>query len=335
MNDKTIVFIKKANKKHVERYDYSKVGHVNNRTKVIIICRDHGEFMQNPEHHLRGQGCSKCSGTYMDTEYFIKISKQIHGKRYNYSKVKYINSKTKITIICNDHGEFVQIPSSHLNGNGCNKCSGNYMDNIYFIKKAKNIHKDKYNYSKTEYINSRTKIIIICNKHGKFMQTPNSHLNGKGCPKCGVINCSNKLSHTTSTFIKKANKLHNGQYNYSKVKYINSKTKVTIICEEHGEFIQRPDNHLRGQGCRKCSGKYMDNEFFIKKAKQVHRDKYDYSKVEYINCRTKVIIICKDHGEFIQRPENHLRGQGCSKCGNIKCSKKLLHNTSMFIKKLL
>ena len=180
-----------------------------------------------------------------------------------------------------------------------------------FIEKARKVHLDTYDYSNVDYKNSYTKIRIICKKHGEFLQTPNDHTSKKkGCPIC-VIN------HTLSKeeFIEKSTKKHGNKYDYSKVNYINTKIPVIIICKDHGEFLQRPSNHYSNSGCKKCSNKYnyLSNEFIIK-AKEIHGNKYDYSKVNYINTNTKIIIICKKHGEFLQLPRNHIINRGCSKC---------------------
>lgn len=179
-----------------------------------------------------------------------------------------------------------------------------------FVRDAILVHSDKYDYSKVEYIGSNNKIIIICQKHGDFLQRPNHHLRGVNCVKC-----SGNYMPTTEEWITKSIKIHNNTYNYSKVIYKNSDTKVIIICQEHGEFLQTPHSHLTGVGCAKCSGNYIPTtEEWILKAKEIHIDKYDYSKVKYIRNKSKVIIICKIHGEFLQNPINHSRGEGCSKC---------------------
>ena len=120
---------------------------------------------------------------------------------------------------------------------------------------------------------------------------------------------------TKEEFIKKANKVHESKYNYDNVDYVNSRTKVCIICPKHGEFWQTPSSHLRGNGCSKCTCNYVPTtEEWIASTRKVHGDKYDYSKVEYINANTKVCIICPEHGEFWQTPTNHLEGKGCPKC---------------------
>ena len=129
----------------------------------------------------------------------------------------------------------------------------------------------------------------------------------------------------TEEFIKRAKEVHGDKYDYFKVNYINSKTKVCIICPIHGEFWQSPDNHLHGKKCPLCSHrsfKYTTNEW-IKLANIIHYEKYDYSKVNYINAKTKVCIICKEHGEFWQIPKHHLNGCGCPSCNNSHLEKNI------------
>jgi len=184
-----------------------------------------------------------------------------------------------------------------------------------FIKKAKEVHGNKYDYSKTKYINNRTKICIICPKHGEFWQAPGIHLEGHGCKKCAIEYKSNLRKYSAEEFIKKAREVHGDKYDYSKVNYINSQTKVCIICPEHGEFWQKPNNHLQGQRCGGCHGTHkLGTESFIEEAKKIHGNKYDYSKVEYVNSKTNVCIICPEHGEFWQNPYKHLNGSMCQKC---------------------
>lgn len=181
-----------------------------------------------------------------------------------------------------------------------------------FIKKAKKIHKNKYNYSLVEYKNCNIKINIICEKHGIFEQTPNKHIYAKhGCQKCkgGVLK-------TTEEFIKKAQEIHkNKKFNYSLVEYKNCNTPVIIICDEHGKFEQTPNDHFRYSGCWKCYGK-LNTEEFIKLSNEIHNKKYDYSLVNYDKYKNEVSIICKKHGIFKQKPSYHLKGSGCQNCKN-------------------
>jgi hypothetical protein len=180
------------------------------------------------------------------TKEFIEYSILKHGNKYDYSKVKYINAKTKVKIICPKHGEFKQLPRYHEKGQKCIKCSGLYMDTKLFIYKAKKIHRNKYDYSKVKYFNNRIKIKIICPEHNNFEQKPKDHLLGKGCPKCVGI------GKNTNDFILESDIIHENKYNYSKIQYVNAKTKVKIICPKHGEFKQTPNSHLQGKGCPIC-----------------------------------------------------------------------------------
>jgi hypothetical protein len=256
---------------------------------------------------------------------FIERSKLIHGNKYDYSLVEYVNNQTKIKIICPEHGEFLKTPVKHINSKqGCPNCSTIKSNEIQkkgvkkFIQESKLIHGDKYNYSLVEYINNRVPVKIICPKHGIFEQTPSNNLRGKGCIYCGG---TAKLD--TNLFIYKAKLIHGDKYDYSLVNYINSQTKIKIICPEHGEFEQLPNNHLsKEQGCYKCLGNIFDTDSFIKISSKIHNNKYDYSLVNYININSNVNIICPEHGLFSQRCDSHRHGSGCPKCSNSGISKQ-------------
>lgn len=194
------------------------------------------------------------------------------------------------------------------------------ITNIDFIKKAIVIHGNKYDYNKVNYSHAHIKVIITCHEHGDFSQTPANHLSGKGCPSCGIRQSRNVKCLTKEQFVQKSNSLHGNKYDYSKVIYKHSQDKVIVTCIEHGDFEQRANAHLQGQGCPNCGDIKTSNkqkssvEEFIIKANKIHNNKYDYSKVNYINSQTKIIIICPFHGEFNQRPNDHLQKQGCPKC---------------------
>ena len=190
---------------------------------------------------------------------FINKSNRVHGNKYDYSKVEYVNSQTKVCIICPIHGEFWQTPANHVHGHGCPFCSVEKVhlrqksNSKEFIDKAKKIHGNKYTYSHVNYINNETKVLITCPIHGDFEQTPASHLHNSGCPKCGRIRSNNSIRLTRDEFIEKAKSIHGSYYDYSKVNYVDYDTKVCIICPKHGEFWQTPDSHLQGRGCRLCN----------------------------------------------------------------------------------
>lgn len=184
-----------------------------------------------------------------------------------------------------------------------------------FIEKAKNKHKNKYDYSKTIYINCKTKIKIICPIHGMFLKLPHNHLqNGQGC-----MYCSGR-KNSKETFTIKANKIHKNRYDYSLVEYTKGKEKIKIICSIHGVFEQVAEAHLDKNGCPTCFGTpKRTNEKFIKEANDVHKYKYDYSLVKYIDNSTEVKIICPKHGVFGRHPYSHINlKSGCGKCNNIR-----------------
>lgn len=263
------------------------------------------------------------------TEGFIEEMKQIHGDKYDYSKVNYINNHEKICLICHEknilgeeHGEFwitpTKITSRH---DGCPKCRGMYKTTEEFVAEAKKVHGDKYDYSKSEYIGSHNKITVICPKHGEFSLTAKDHLNGNGCAKCKFEKIGERKRGTQESFLKKYHDKFGDEYDTSKVVYKKSDINICMVChrknalgEEHGEFWVKPGFMLKGGKCPKCQGRYKTTEIYVAEAKQVHGDKYDYSKTKFVDTHTKLCITCPEHGDFWQTPHSHLYGQGCPKC---------------------
>ena len=194
---------------------------------------------------------------------------------------------------------------------------------LEFINKSNIIHNYKYNYSLVVYKNNRDKVIIICNDHGEFTQSPRVHLSKCGCPKCG-----GKKKLTNIDFIERSNIVHNNKFDYSLVKYVSNRKKVDIICQKHGIFSQIPFTHLSGSNCPKCSSTSLtDLGKFIKISNEVHENKYDYSLVDgYKNNKSKIKVICMIHGIFEPTINNHIRGTGCPDCSlsNSKGEKEVI-----------
>lgn len=344
-------FIERSIEIHGGKYDYSKVEHINNRKKVIIICNIHGEFKQSPGSHFSGSGCPVCGRESQTekrkftTKEFIEDARDVHGDRYDYSKVKYINSRTNVTIICKEHGEFYPRPGNHIGReSGCPECSiiETHEDQKKtleeFIQDSKNVHGDRYDYSKVIYINSKTKVTVMCREHGEFYPTPNLHQRGTGCPQCSLLEQSQRQTKTLEGFIEDSIEVHGDLYDYSLVDYVNTETKVTVRCKKHDElFYPIPNNHLRGSGCPECKTDKLTKslEEFIEDSREIHGDLYDYSKVDYENGEESVIIICEKHGEFLQKPKIHTGGGGCQKCsyskGELQISKYLKEHNVEFI----
>ena len=311
---------------HGDRYDYSKVVIDPNQKlnqKVTIICPIHGEFQQSLRAHIHGRGCSKCipRRKKITVEDFIKRATEVHNGKYGYNRVKVINSnKDKVEIYCEEGDHyFFQRVDGHLQGKKCPICYKKVKyDTKKFIELAKKVHGDKFDYSKVNYVDINTPVVIICDKKHKFLQNPASHLAGRGCSIC-----THHFPLTTEEFIERAKEVHGDRYDYSQVNYVNSSTMVTIICREHGPFNVLPFNHLRNVNCPKCAGGVvLTTEEFIERAKKIHGNKYDYSKVNYVNTNTPVTVTCLIHGDYIIKPNTHLHSCG----GCPACSQSMLEN---------
>lgn len=330
------LFISKAKLKHGDTYDYSSTSYTGYYNKVNVLCRKHGEFMIWPGDHLKGSGCRICGIDKIrsSTSNFITKAITKHGDRYDYSKVDYKHSEQPVTIICNEHGEFEQTPHGHLTGNGCNKCFVSRVTTTQdaFIAKAKEIHGDKYDYSKVNYKQSFIKVTIVCKTHGDFEQRAVDHISGRGCPICANKYIASVNGLTQEQFITKAKEIHGDTYTYDNAVYNGHGSPITITCKIHGDFKSVPGTILRGNGCAKCAGENRRLEVteFITRAKKTHGDTYDYSKVEYVSLNSKVVIVCKKHGEFLQRPGDHIRGDGCPGCSESKGERKV----TLFLDKL-
>lgn len=192
-----------------------------------------------------------------------------------------------------------------------------------FISRSIDKHGDKFNYDKVEYVNQYTPVKIKCPTHGYFEQIPKSHMNGNDCRKCSQMKISDNLKG-----IKKINKLNSKtiidrlenmyEYDYSKCKITGSRNSAIIsdiLCPIHGFFSKRLNNHMRQkQGCNLCGRNNLNKDIFVDRSNTIHQNKYDYSKFNYTNNRESSIIICPEHGEFNQRADKHLIGQGCPIC---------------------
>lgn len=212
-------------------------------------------------------------------DFIAKANKKFNNK-FNYIKAVYVNSNIKICIICPEHGEFMQSPRSHLISIfGCPACAKvEYLSKCrdinkksgpvrnkglgFFIQKAKEIHGDLFDYSKSVYIEAKCKTEIICAIHGSFWITPHKHCSGKrGCPKCGRDKANNSKKQPLIDFINEANIVHNNTYDYSQSVYINSSSNMDIICPIHGKFRQLPANHKNKKHiCPYCSASSEEQE---------------------------------------------------------------------------
>jgi len=291
-------FVRKSNLKYENKFSYSLKSeefNLSDEDCLIVICEQHGEIQTTPRNHLYNNFvCEKCK--YED-EYkkFKSLMEEKHQNKYDISNVKFINWITKIELECEFHGKFSITPAHLKEGKGCRECGiikraktqSKPIDE--FIAQANEVHDFKYDYSKAVYNGARRNLIIICKIHGEFNQTPDNHLVGSGCLKCGKIETANKLSITLEYFLSRSHEIHGEIYDYSKVELVNASTKVEIICRIHGSFFQDPEHHiLRKHGCPRCVNK-REGELAITLSKLgiVHRQykienkRYDFFLPEY------------------------------------------------------
>lgn len=249
---------------------------------------------------------SKIDGAICKTCKFKERSLNIHNFLYNYDKVKFIKNTEKVIIICNLHGEFLQSPKAHLEGQGCPhsgcknfKMSQSKLKTLeYFIEKANIVHNNFYDYSKSIYIDSYSLILINCKIHGEFEQKAVDHLVGKKCSKC-----SNVYRRNTLEFIEEANIKHKNKYDYSITNFTGSLNKVNIICKIHGLFSQIAISHLKGHGCSKCTTNYSK------------------SSIEWLNyiafSENKIIIHAENDGEYLITGTRYKADGYCKKTNTV------------------
>ncbi|WP_227430425.1 DUF723 domain-containing protein [Psychrobacter sp. I-STPA6b] len=198
---------------HGNKYDYSLVDYQGSDCHVSIICKKHGVFKQRADLHLGGSNCPKCAKRHKPTtEEFILDCSKTHGKKFNYSKTCYKNSRNQIIVTCLKHGDFKVLPYAHKSSKngGCLKCNPNKrLTQKDFIEAARVKHNNFYDYKEVvNFKNVRAKIPITCPMHGSFTQIADQHLRGRGCPEC-----AKELAHgfTRTGYIDKCKKTSKGK----------------------------------------------------------------------------------------------------------------------------
>ena len=240
--------------------------------------------------------------TKLTTKQFIERAISIHGTKYSYNRTNYIGRGNKVIITCPIHGDFLQRPMGHVSQKQgcpiCGKLNSNKNRSLTksdFITRAIKLHGHKYDYTKTNYINTKTKIIITCPIHQDFLQFPFNHLQREGCPKCAHQNHLSHIPKSTHEFIMEARKKHKFKYDYSLVEYKQAHSKITIICPLHGKFYQTPRHHLDGNACPKCVKRisFRETQFLnyahIPNTKENRQVKISRNQVDGIDLNTNTI----------------------------------------------
>jgi len=291
---------------------------------------------------------------------FVEKAQLLHGSKYDYSKVIYKDSTTEVIIGCPLHGPYLITPKRHIairhsrsesKPQGCPKCGEEkrrmnvgksaktrVKTSEQFIIDAKKVHGEKYCYKKALYKSAHSHVIITCKIHGDFSQKAYSHLNGKGCPECGlkvVRETANKkkgismprkgmtVAWNQETFIAKCTEIHRGKYYYTKTIFTTTNRNIIYECKKHGLCTQMASEHLRGRGCERCGrdmiglARRMKFDQWEKIAKTTHGDQYEYDQASYKTTKHPIRIRCKIHGWFSQSAGLHAyAGIGCNQCGN-------------------
>jgi hypothetical protein len=257
-------------------------------------------------------------GRRLTTKEFVERAVAVHGDRYDYTQVGYVDFHSRVWIVCRMHGGFYQSPQSHVfHRAGCPKCSQRYSPSTAeWVRQMQAIHGDRYDYTESLYRGANRLVTIGCRTHGPFDQLATRHAHGVRCPLCAAADAP-----TTAKWIRSARAVHGNRYDYSLVDYVRSKQPIVIVCRVHGPFEQRPNDHVSGRnGCAACAGRYSPTTAeWVERARGVHGDRYDYSEVVDRNSHSKVTVVCGLHGGFDVAPGNHIANRsGCPTCARLR-----------------
>lgn len=329
-------------------FSYEKVKIADLRDKTIITCKKHGDVIMTGNYHIYNQGgfgCYICNKEKKDEKLRLKKEKEFFKKsisqfnnNYSYDKSEYKGFDHDIKLTCKKHKlDFVTTPRNHFSTQygGCCDCNRTDPKISFgtFLKKAHNKHKNIYRYPRhkgTHLLNKVDDIQITCQNHGNFNLNIKKHITkGIGCPHCSKKQ-RNSPSITNEEFVLRSQNLYGESYTYDRCKFSGINENVILGCNvrDHGYFSVQSSKHLhRNQGCPKCSNHTprLTTKQFIKRAKLIHGEYYDYNLVKYHDYYTPVDIICPMHGVFSQKPANHLSGNGCSNCKRSKEEVKIIN----------
>ena len=264
-------FLKKVRENNHNDIDYSNFLYQGNNVKGMCKCNVCGHvWFTVPMSLFKGCGCPKCAIEYKarnlskNKDAFIEESLCVHGKKYDYSKVEYVNDKTNVDIVCPIHGIFSQKPCLHLRGHGCPKCadSGVKLTQKEFEDKINQLHPN-IDLSEFTYVNATTNGKCKCKTCGYEWESSYFLLKSSvyGCPSCALRNRTKKRTDDLQTFVKKLKeRFPNNKYDFSISKYINSLTKMDVICPTHGVFKIRPNDLIEGHGCPNCINSMLERK---------------------------------------------------------------------------
>lgn len=263
-------WIAQARAKHGLKYDYSKSVYEGADELVTILCPEHGEFQQRASRHL-AYGCKACgdsrkgSNKTLGGAEVLRRIHEVHGSRYTFPRwgEEYAKVTSHVTAVCSKHGPFRIKPVKLYGGQGCRLCGRDstksaQLDGLdVFVKKAREVHGDRYSYSSAVYVNATTPLEVVCREHGPFQVRPNNHVNAKsGCPRCAIESRGRAKMVPFSEFVERSTEVHGLTYSYHEDGYSGVNGDVQVSCPTHGTFTQRGSDHIGGHGCGRCSSFY-------------------------------------------------------------------------------
>jgi hypothetical protein len=339
-------FLERANKKFNYKYTYDIASYICAKTPIEISCPIHGSDKIRPDTHIQSEtGCSDCQSALtlqrrqkITLISFLSDCKKKHGDKYGYDKINFITRRDKITVKCPVH-EYVEINGyAHIDGRGCPKCVDlipavdKEVRGAAFIRNSKDKFHLKFDYTEVRYVNQSTPIILTCIDHQeRYEIAPIKHLYSKygSCKVCraelrsykSILNRKPHNKDNKTSFINKAKTVHGDIYNYDNVHYVNSSTKVEVICDKHGPFHQVPNSHLRGSGCPVCAKEKSaqkqlpTHQTYVNKVEKAFPGKFTFELTKYRGTKKDVTITCKNHGPFTRTAELHYQ-HDCPRCHN-------------------
>lgn len=343
-------------------YDFSQSQYIGARSHIEILCSQHGAFQTTPYLLFAERtkiACPTCRKINREAERvekarveFLEKAKATYKEQYSYDYVVYVNSRSKVTISCKDHGQFQQTPGKFLAGVACPLCglerrhSSRRLKKEDLLNRLQRLHGKTLQFQIQTYENTRQKIAVSCSLHGEFHATVANLLTGRGCPKCSRVSSSKKRTLSTKEWIKKAFSVHGSKYDYSKTIYRGSSQKLSIVCKEHGPFEIRASNHIsKKQGCLKCvrpnasqsltrRKPRVSAETFLTRFRSAHpTSNLEIDISTYVSMNTDVEETCKLHGNFKARAANLARGSGCPICASSSTGQKRKLPISTFVER--
>lgn len=325
-------FVDRAREIHGDSYEYFQEGFKTSLEDIIVRCKVHGDFKTTPARHTHGKSkCPKCTEIIRKQRVIQNFVDKVEEGTDNAVKItnweSFENIRSSVTANCKEHGGFESTVYSIIKTkhNGCPKCKS-LLEGEVFIKKAVELHGDRYVYDKDNYISSRDFMDILCVKHNKvFQQRPSAHLQGQNCPECGNEASIENSRMSKEDFVKRCIEIHGNLYDYSDTVYKGAKTLCKVKCPVHGEVSIKPLTLLAGDGCKFCSKeeyrKKYEDSFLKRVAERKEYSHLDFSKAYYVNNSTKVEGYCKDHDEWFKSTPNKILDSspiaGCKTCSKI------------------